>query len=190
MKSKVYYLIIIILVLISVTSFVTYSYFTAKVESNDINDVNVSSGGLNIRIDDVSINSTEIGPIYDADYEMLAYNKDFEVISDSSLNACTKISLHINDMSDSLKSEYFKYRLIGEGIDESGDFRNTGVGNDLVLLDNLFLEKETTKYFDLYIWISYQDDVDQLDMLGTQIDANLVVSGVDSKKEEMCNKTN
>ena len=186
MKNKVSYLLIIILILISAVTLVTYSYFTAKVESNDINDVNVSSGGLNIKIDDNSVNSSEISPIYDNDYEMLAYNKDFEIISDSSLNACSKIYLHINDMSDSLKSEYFKYKIVSEGIEKTGDFSNAKVGEDLLLLDNLYLEKGTTKFFDLYIWISYQDDVDQLNMLGTKIDSYLVVSGVDVKEETMC----
>ncbi len=186
MKRNVYYLIIIVFVLISITSLVTYSYFTAQVESNDVNEVDVSSGNLNIKIDDTSVNASEISPIYDADYEMLAYNKDFEVISDSSLNSCAKLSLHINEMSEALKSEYFKYRLIGDGIDETGDFVNAKVGEDMTILNNLYLEKGTTKYFDLYLWISYQDDVDQLDLLGTKIDSYLVVSGVDSKTEEQC----
>ena len=186
MKTNIKYLIIIILILIAVTSVCTYAYFTANVVSNDVNDVNVSSGKLNIRIDDKEVSSSEISPIYDNDYEMLAYNKDFEVISDSSLNACAKLSLHINDISESLKSEYFKYRIIGEGVDESGNFSNAKEGQDLVLLKNLYLEHGTTKYFDLYIWISYQDDVDQLDMLGTKIDSYLTISGVDSKEAEMC----
>ena len=190
MKRNVKYLIIIIFVLVAITSIATYAYFGANVVSNDINDVNVSSGKLQIKIDDNSINASENSPIYDADYEMLAYNKDFELISDSSLNACSKLSLHINEMSESLKSEYFKYRIIGEGIDETGDFRDAKVGEDLVLLNNLYLEKGTTKYFDLYLWVSYQKDVDQLDMLGTKIDSNLVVSGVDSKTEDLCNKNN
>ena len=190
MKNKVKYLIIIILILIAATSVVTYAYFSAKVVSNDINDVNVSSGKLNIKIDDVSVNASEISPIYDDDYEMLSYNKDFEIISDSSLNACSKVSLHINDISDTLKSDYFKYRLVSENIDVSGTFKDAKVGEDLTLLNNLYLEKGTTKYFDLYLWISYQDDIDQLDMLGTKIDASLVVSGVDAKTQEMCNKNN
>ena len=66
-------MIVVILTLLSVTSLVTYSYFTAKVESNNINDVNVSSGSLKIKIDDTGINASEISPIYDDDYEMLAY---------------------------------------------------------------------------------------------------------------------
>ena len=186
MKESVKYLIVIILVLVTVTSLVTYSYFSAHVISNDVNDVNVSSGKLNIRIDDTSVNSSDISPIYDVDYELLAYNKDFEIISDGSLNACSKLSLHISDISESLKSEYFKYRLVGENVDISGNFKDAKVGDDMTLLSNLYLEKGTTKYFDLYIWISYIDEVDQLDMLGTKIDAHLVIKGVDVREESMC----
>ena len=186
MKESVKYLIVIILVLVTVTSLVTYSYFSAHVISNDVNDVNVSSGKLNIRIDDTSVNSSDISPIYDSDYELLAYNKDFEIISDGSLNACSKLSLHISDISETLKSEYLKYRLIGENVDISGNFKDAKAGDDLVLLNNLYLEKETTKYFDLYIWISYSDEVDQLDMLGTKIDSYLIIKGVDIKEESMC----
>ena len=186
MKANVKYLIIIVAILISVSSFVTYSYFSANVESNNVNDVNVSSGKINVRIDDNSVNSIDVSPIYDADYEMLAYDKDFEVISDSSLNACSKISLHINEISDSLKSKYFKYRLVGEDIDVSGDFENAKEGEDIVLIDKLYLEKGTTKFLDLYIWISYQDGIDQSDMLSTKLNSNLVINAIDSKSEGFC----
>ena len=186
MKNKVKYIVILVLILLSVTGLVTYSYFTANVISNDVNDVNVSSGKLNVRIDDTGVNSSEISPIYDSDFEMLSYNKDFEIISDSTLNSCNKLYLHVNEISDSLKSEYFKYKIIGEELELEGNFINAKNGEDLLLLDNLFLEKGTTKYFDLYMWVSYQDDVDQMDMLGTKIDAYLVIHSTDSKEEGMC----
>jgi len=188
--KKIKYLIIVVLIFISVTSVITYSYFTANVVSNDVNDVNVSSGNLKIRIDDNSVNSSEISPIYDEDYEMLAYDKDFEVISESSLSSCSKIYLHINNISDSLRSEDFKYRIISEGIDVTGNFVNAKNGEDLLILDNLYLESNATKYLDLYLWISYRDDVDQMDLLGTQIDAQLVVNALDSKSKESCEVSN
>ena len=182
MKNKVKYIVILVLILLSVTGLVTYSYFTANVISNDVNDVNVSSGKLNVRIDDTGVNSSEISPIYDSDFEMLSYNKDFEIISDSTLNSCNKLYLHVNEISDSLKSEYFKYKIIGEELELEGNFINAKNGEDLLLLDNLFLEKGTTKYFDLYMWVSYQDDVDQLSMLNGKIKSNIFVEGFDSKE--------
>ena len=84
------------------------------------------------------------------------------------------------------RSEYFKYRLVSEEIDVSGNFKDAKVGQDLLLLKNLYLEKGTTKYFDLYIWISYDEEENQLDMLGTKIDSHLVISGIDAKEESIC----
>ena len=98
MKKSIY-LILVVLLLVSASIYLTYSYFIPRVISNDINDVNVSSGKLELRIDDVSVSSLEISPIYDSDYEMLAYNKDFELISDSTLNACAKLYLRIKNMN-------------------------------------------------------------------------------------------
>lgn len=186
MKTNIKLLIISIIILLAITAVGTYSYFTANVVSNDINEVDVSSGSINLKIDDSSITSNEISPIYDSDYEMLAYNKDFEIISDSTLNTCAKLYLHVNEISDSLKSKYFKYKIVSEGIDIDGDFVNAKNEEDMLLLDKIYLESKSTKYFDLYLWVSYQDDVDQMDLLGTKIDAHLVVSGVDSKEEGMC----
>ena len=57
----------------------------------------------------------------------------------------------------------------------------------MLILDNIYLEGKSTKYYDLYLWISYQDDIDQMDMLSTQIDASLVVKGVDAKNSSNCN---
>ena len=184
--KKSLYLILVILLLVSASVYLTYSYFLPKVISNDINDVNVSSGSLELRIDDIAVSSLEISPIYDNDYEMLAYNKDFEVISDSTLNACAKLYLRINNISDTLKSEYFKYRLVSDGVDKTGDFILANNGEDMLILDNLYIEGKSTKFFDLYLWISYQDDVDQMNMLSTQIDASLVVKGIDARNSNNC----
>ena len=185
MKQKVGLLIIIVLTLICITATITYAYFGPNIVGNE-SKVKTNTGKLNLKIDDNSVSSFDITPIYDDDYEMLAYHKDFEVVSDSSLNACSKLYLHINDISNSLRSKYFKYRLVGEQVDVSGDFEKSKQNEDLLILDNLYLESGTTNFFNLYIWISYQDDVDQLDMLGTKLDAHLVISGIDSKNESEC----
>ena len=105
-KSK--YLILIILILMSVTIYVTYSYFAPNIISNNVNDVNVSAGKINIRIDDEIVNMTNLAPINDSDYSVLAYHKSFRIISDGSLNSCANLYLNINEISNSLKSKYFK----------------------------------------------------------------------------------
>ncbi len=181
-KSK--YLILIILVLISVTVYVTYSYFAPNIISNDINDVNVSSGKINLRIDDESIDSIDLAPINDEDYEMLAYHKSFEVISDGSLNSCASLYLNINEISDSLKSKYFKYKLIGDGVEVIGNFENAS--NEMLIHKNIFLEAGSVKYYDLYIWVSYDENVDQLSMLNSKINASILLKGYDVEDSTKC----
>ena len=188
MKQRISLLIIIVLVLISVVSLSTYAYFTANVTRNNINDFDVVTGKVNIKIDDSSVSSSDISPIYDEDVEMLAYNKDFEVIADGTLNACARLYLRIDNISEALKSKYFKYKLVSEGIEKTGTFENAQNGKDMLILDNLFLESGSVKYFDLYIWVSYSEEENQLDMLGTSINSSLVVKGIDAKNDTYCNK--
>ena len=57
----------------------------------------------------------------------------------------------------------------------------------MLILDNLFIKSKEVKYFDLYIWVSYQDDVDQMDMLASKLDASLVVKSIDVKNNNSCN---
>ena len=89
-------------------------------------------------------------------------------------------------MSDSLKSKYFKYKIMTNDNYYEGDFEKSSEKEDMLLIDKVFIEHDSVKFFDLYIWISYQDDVDQMNMLGTSIDASLVVKGLDAKEEALC----
>ncbi len=186
MKQRIV-LIVIILVILSISIGVSYSYFSANIIKKDINGVDVSSGKVDIKIDDNSINAKDISPIYDEDYKLLSYNKDFEIISNSSLNSCSKIYIRINDISLGLRSKYFKYKLVSENIEKDGNFEHATINEDMLILDNLFIKSKEVKYFDLYIWVSYQDDVDQMDMLASKLDASLVVKSIDVKNNNSCN---
>ena len=68
MKQRIV-LIVIILVILSISIGVSYSYFSANIIKKDINGVDVSSGKVDIKIDDNSINAKNISPIYDEDYK-------------------------------------------------------------------------------------------------------------------------
>ena len=187
MKQKIVLIIVIVLILVVVSIGATYSFFGFNIIKEDINDFNVSSGKVDLKIDDTSINASDITPIYDDDYKLLSYNKDFSIISSSSLNACSKLYIRIDDISSGLKSKYFKYKIVYDGVEKDGNFEHALKGEDLLILDNLFINSNETKYFDLYIWVSYQDDVDQMDMLSSKLKASLVVKGVDAKNNYSCN---
>ena len=103
------HLVIIIAVLILVTIGVSYSYFAADIISEGVTNSKLNTGKLKLVIDDEGISASDIAPIYDEDYEMLALKKNFSINSSSSdLNSCASIYLNIDNISSNLKSEYFK----------------------------------------------------------------------------------
>ena len=188
MKIKSRYLVILILFLIVASIGVSFSYFGANIIRNGVKDTKVSTGSLELTIDEKEISTYDISPIYDEDYEMIAYKKDFEIISSSTLNACANLYLDIKEISDGLKSEYFKYELVSDDEIKEGNFLHAASGQELLLLDNIFIESKSVKNYSLYIWISYQEDVDQMNMLGTSINASLVVKGVDARDKVSCTR--
>ena len=180
MNKSIKYLIISILVLLIVTISVSYSYFTPNI-INNTKSTSIGTGNLELSIDDESINAVEISPIYDQDYELFAIHKNFSIVSNSSLNTCVNLYINVSEISDELKNEYFKYKLIyGEEVID-GNFKNANSNEKMSILNNIFLESNEEKSFDLYIWVSYQDDVDQLNMLNGKIKSNIYIEGIDSK---------
>lgn len=186
MNKSIKYIVIGIFVLLVVTISVSYSYFLPNF-INNTKDNEFSTGNLEISIDDEEINAVEISPIYDEDYELLGIHKRFNIISTSSLNSCGNLYINVSEISDELKSEYFKYKLLYDDKVIDGNFKNANSNEKMLILDNLFLESKEEKTFDLYIWVSYQEDVDQLYMLNGKIKSNLYVEAIDSKSNS-CGK--
>ena len=110
MNKSIKYLIISIAVLLVITISVSFAYFVPNF-INNTKDTKVSTGNLDLVIDDESINEVEISPIYDNDYELMGIHKNFTVISKSSLNSCVNLYINVSEISDSLKSEYFKCNI-------------------------------------------------------------------------------
>ena len=187
MKLKGRYLVIIVLILLASVISVSYSYFGANVINEKTNNTSVKTGKVDISIDDDGINANDIAPIYDTDYEMLAFHKSFSIISNpDSLNSCTKIFLDINSISDSLKSEYFKYKIISGEYQNEGNFKDASNSSKLLIADKQFIESGNNVNYELYIWISYDDDIDQMNMLGTKLSAKILIEGQDVKEENLC----
>ena len=180
MNKSIKYLIISIGVLLVITLSVSFAYFVPNF-INNTKDTKVSTGNLNLVIDDESINEVGISPIYDVDYELMGIHKSFSVISNSSLNSCVNLYINVSEISDSLKSKYFKYKLIYDDRTVEGDFENANNNEKMLIVNNVFLESLNEKTFDLYIWVSYDENVDQTNMLNGQIKSNIYVEGYDSK---------
>ena len=101
MNKSIKYLVISIFVLLVITFTVSYSYFAPNI-INNTKDTKVSTGNLDLSIDDESIDAVEISPIYDVDYELMAIHKNFGVISNSSLNSCVNIYVNVSEISNEL----------------------------------------------------------------------------------------
>ena len=183
MNKSIKYLIISIGVLLVITISVSFAYFVPNF-INNTKDTKVSTGNLDLVIDDESINEVEISPIYDNDYELMGIHKNFTVISKSSLNSCANLYINVSEISDSLKSKYFKYKLKYDGRLVEGNFENANNNEKMLLINNVFLESLSEKSFDLYIWVSYDENVDQTNMLKGQIKSK------DAILEEIQNEQN
>ena len=49
-----------------------------------------------------------------------------------------------------------------------------------------YIPSNSIMNFDLYVWVSYKEGIDQSDMLSSYIKANLVIEGLDSKNSNSC----
>jgi len=191
MEIRKKYLVIIVIFLISAVFAASFSYFGVKVIKDEINPTNVSTGSLNVKISDEIVNVSSLAPIYDKNYLNKAYKKEFTINNISeTLNSCTSLYLDVKEISDSLKSEYFKYLLISsDGKTYSGDFRNAKSGEKLLLENGIFLETKNSISYTLYIWISYAEGINQIGMLNTTMSASVVINSNDMKNLQSCDKS-
>jgi len=187
MKKNSKYLVLILLIIIASLG-VSYAYFAANIINKD-NKTVISTGKIDISIDDAKLEGKDIAPIYDEDYEMLAFHKNFVIRSTSNtLNSCVKIYLNISHIDKELASKYLKYKLISTSGEKEGNFIEAKDNEKMLLLDKIFIESGKSIYYDLYIWLSYQDDVDQSNILGREMISNLYVEGLDVRNRETCEK--
>lgn len=139
-------------------------------------------------ISDESVNVSDLAPIYDETYESYAYSKSFSVKSiDEGLNVCSNLYLNINNIDSNLKSKYFKWKLVSSDKEEfNGDFEESVNGEKLELINGIYFKSGQTKSYTLYIWLSYESDVNQTMMLGSELKSSLYIEGIDAKNRNSC----
>lgn len=189
MKIKKEYILIIIAVLLACTSAVTLAYFSTKIIGSPSGESGVSTGTFEVNVSDDVVSVSDLGPIYDEYYEVQAYKKQFTVsnLESSTLNACTVLFLDISNISETLKSDYFKYKLVSNGeVVSENTFKNATSTEDFKISTPTFLTPNTSKTYTLYIWISYDDTNLQNDLLSTSLTAKIKALGEDVKLENDC----
>ena len=190
MKIDKKYIVIAVCILIGGVLTATLAFIGPDIITNGtINPNNVVTGNLKLKITDTSVNINNMAPIRSSNYETEGFKKEFTISNaESTLNGCMKIYLNVNSISDSLKSEYFVYKIVSEDKTISGNFKNANNGENLLLLDGEFLEAGASKKYTIYIWIRYIEDenLNLINMLNTSFSGNISVNGSDTKMSSSC----
>ena len=171
-----------ILVLVASALVITLAYFGAEIIENGVNPTGVTTGSLDVSLSDSAVSVSNLKPIYAQYVDLMAYKKEFTITNaEDSLDSSNDIYLSINNISDELKNQYFKYKVVVDKSEKSGDFSGAVNGERLQIYNDLAIKSNTSKTISLYIWIEYAEGVDQLDMLGTELSANLVIESTDKR---------
>ncbi|MBQ4263636.1 MAG: hypothetical protein IJB83_05305 [Bacilli bacterium] len=171
-----------ILVLVSSVLVITLAYFGAEIIENGVNPTGVTTGSLDVSLSDSAVSVSNLKPIYAQYVDSMAYKKEFTITNaEDSLDSSNDIYLSINNISNELKNQYFKYKVVVDGAESGGNFSSAVNGERLQIYNDLAIKSNTSKTISLYIWIEYAEGVDQLDMLGTELNANLVLESTDKR---------
>ena len=187
MKIKNKYIIVSIFIIIS--AFIcTYAYFATDIFSDLIKNTTMISGKIEMSISDESVNVQDLAPIYDETYNEYAYSKSFSIKSiDEGLNVCSKLYLNISYIDTNLISKYFKWKIVSsDGEEYTGNFKNAVNGEKLELLSGIYFKPGQTKTYTMYIWLSYEENINQTIMLGGELKSSLYIEGIDAKTRNSC----
>ena len=172
MIKKRYLIIMVALLLVGILS-TTYAYFYVTVTGSASGSSVITTGTLSVAVSDGILDVTDLAPVYDSNYES-SYVKTF-LITNTSTKLDGELSLFINvtAISNNLISRNLKYKLVSEDVEVDGNFENVTLNNNYLLVTDISLPKTQSKSFDLYIWLSYSNDENQIDMLGGSMSAKI-----------------
>ena len=190
-RIKKKYIVIAVLTLIVSVGTLTFAYFQGSVLNDLINPTNVSTGSIDIKISDTSVNANNVDPLFTNgnNFEKASFVKHFSVTNGTdTLNTCVELYLRINSIDSAIANSYFKYAIVNDDTSTTitGDFNGVSGGTELDLGSLYFFESSTVKNYTMYIWIEYNPDVDQMSMLGKSMNATLFVKAQDSKTKDTC----
>ena len=158
----------------------TYAYFSNKKGSTENS---VVAGTLVINYEDDSLNTLSLDnivPIYDNEIKTKANKIGFTI--NNTGNSKAYVDIYLNDivMDSELASLDFKWALYsGEDKVYNGNFRNI-LNNKQLLINNIELNKNESKTYQLYIWIS-ESGMDQSNLMGKNFSAKILVNAIKIK---------
>lgn len=176
-KKRIFIIVGIILIFLIFIIGVTYAYFSKK----DITKREVIASSLLMEYnEDKEINLNNLYPISKNDILSKAYNLSFSLSNLGKQSMMSNIYLDINQISEELKSDCVKYRLVDINSDNyefpiaEGDFTLASNNQKMLLKDEIFFGLDTTKNFKLYIYIE-EDGTNQNYVMNKTISVELKV---------------
>ena len=171
--NKIFLLLLVILLILSVSFIGTYAWFTWNSQENttltmkigEIADVTFINGN------DIDANLTPVFNYFDGEKTTFAIeNKNI-----SSNIVLHSVTLNIENIPEELRVESLKYKLIGNNnyiID--GELSDAVNGSEISLVNNLELESGSTEYM-FYLYIDGNEE-NSSDMINKNITANITVT--------------
>lgn len=174
--------LIIVMSIIIIGISVSYAYYL-----NTVEEVNPGNQGTNITSGELTmnftterlINASGASLINDNDVLTEGDYTAFSVTLPADADAATATyNLFLTELtiSDNLKSPYVKWALYnGAGTSEiaSGDFASATTGTNLALQNGISINKGETASYRLYIWLSNDPDVNQIELLNGSLSAKV-----------------
>lgn len=179
------YFVLILCVVFSISASLTYAYFDVTINKENVNDTDIITNEVSIDYDEANINIDYFAPIYDETYETASFQKSFSFTNTSDLGGCTTVTLDINNISSELMNSYLKYKLVrNDGEIFSGGFDE--IQNNKIVMDSFYIEANESKSYVIYIWLSYDENVNQINMLGKKLNSKIVVSVKPTRNSSSC----
>ncbi len=183
-KKKIYMILLLMMVSFVVILFgVTYAWFSFQ--SKDTGDVTFEIKGLGITyVGEENVLNKSLYPTSSmTNTDNIIHT--FSLVTTSSLNIYTKISLDIIKLDEGLKEESFVWKLYkGSSVVANGNFKNANVGDDILLLSDELISTTASNYT-LYIWIDGANYDNPIDMLGKEFNFKLKFDATQEIEKEI-----
>ncbi len=168
--------------LIIFASGLTYAYFDFALGNETQSSIKIIGTDLNVYTSAEVVELINIYPVYDEYVDQKADKFHFEVKNDSrKMIACYELNLVVTSISDALASNDFKWKLVDSDTGEVkgyGNFSGISENSSIPISINNEINFNNTDNYDLLIWLSYSDTVNQNSTMNTSFSAFIEIIAV------------
>ena len=158
----------------------TYAYFDFVIDSSEESSLKVVGTNFELTLSGTEINATNMYPIYDDYKDTQAEVFNFTLSNNSrKVPACYTLALYIDNISEGLKTEDFKWELVNNttNYQVNGNFKEVSDGR-IMLNTNQTIRARTSVSYTLKIWLSNSLTVNQSTTMGGNLSAKIVSTAV------------